>query len=83
MDLQDKITLLRGLLGTVFGAISYFTVTLSVVLSLIVPLIGYAVSVVLVKVLGGEKKWDLYLRGVYVYFLTWLLIVIVAYNLSL
>ena len=83
MDFQDKITLMRGLLGVVAGFVSFLLIPLSEALTLAMSLIGYAVSVVVTRLMGGKSKWDLYLRGAYVYFLAWLLIVILAYNLSL
>ena len=83
MDVEDKITLMRGSLGAVMGFVSFLTLSLSEVVSLAIPLVGYAVSVAVSKAIGGRSKWDLYLKGTYVYFLAWLLIVILAYNLSL
>ena len=65
------------------GVVSFFTLSFSEVVSIAMSLVGYAISVALSKAIGGRSKWDLYLKGTYVYFLAWLLIVILAYNLSL
>jgi hypothetical protein len=83
VDVQDKVTVARGVLGIVLGLVSYALIPFSIVVAMSLSLVGYAVSVFVSKALGAQTKWDLYLRATHVYFATWLLIVIVAYNLSL
>jgi hypothetical protein len=81
VDLQDKITVMRGVLGCIVGVLSVLTLSLSIPLAFALPIVGYGVSAVVARLLGAQSKWDLYLRATYVYFAAWLLILIVIYNL--
>ncbi|MCQ4384713.1 MAG: hypothetical protein NO115_01840 [Sulfolobales archaeon] len=81
MDLQDKITVMRGVLGCVVGVLSVLTLSLSIPLAFALPIVGYGTSAVIARLLGAQSKWDLYLRATYVYFAAWLLILLVVYNL--
>lgn len=81
MDLQDKITVMRGVLGCIVGVLSVLTLSLSIPLAFVLPIVGYGASAVIARLLGAQSKWDLYLRATYVYFAAWLLILLVIYNL--
>ncbi len=80
MDVEDKILLLRGILGAAVGVISVFAG--SIALAGVVALIGYALSVLLVRsALKERKTWLLLGKGTLTYVVAWFLILVLVYNI--
>ncbi|BCU70396.1 hypothetical protein [Stygiolobus caldivivus] len=82
MEKEDKILVLRAVIGVLSGIISFILVK-DEIGSLIVPLMAYAFSIGIVYGLiknVGLTKWDLLGRGVSILFASWLLIFVILYN---
>ncbi|MEJ2770212.1 MULTISPECIES: hypothetical protein [unclassified Stygiolobus] len=82
MEKEDKILVLRGIMGVVSGALSFILLN-NEVIALLIPLITYALSVGIVYgIIRGFNltKWDLLGRGVSILLASWLLIFVILYN---
>ncbi|EWG07361.1 MAG: hypothetical protein ASUL_05196 [Candidatus Aramenus sulfurataquae] len=80
MDIEDKILLLRGVLGVIAGAISSFVG--SIVSAGVVAIIGYVLSVLVVYAMFKlGKKWLLFGKGTLTYVVAWFLILVLVYNI--
>ncbi|MDT7872531.1 MAG: hypothetical protein RRB18_02845 [Sulfolobaceae archaeon] len=82
MEKEDKILVLRGIMGVVSGVFSFILLN-NEVIALLIPLITYALSVGIVYgIIRGFNltKWDLLGRGVSILLASWLLIFVILYN---
>ncbi|EZQ03814.1 hypothetical protein CM19_08805 [Candidatus Acidianus copahuensis] len=80
MNREDKILLLRGIIGLIAGLISIFVNTF--ILALLYLIIGYIISIVVVAILfHPDKKWNLLGKGVLTLIIAWFLILLVIYNI--
>jgi uncharacterized membrane protein YdjX (TVP38/TMEM64 family) len=82
VEKEDKILVLRGIMGVVSGALSFILLN-NEVIALLIPLITYALSVGIVYgIIRGFNltKWDLLGRGVSILLASWLLIFVILYN---
>ncbi|MFP3170808.1 MAG: hypothetical protein RXR07_11385 [Sulfolobaceae archaeon] len=82
MEKEDKILVLRGIMGVVSGVLSFILLN-NEVIALLIPLITYALSVGIVYgIIRGFNltKWDLLGRGVSILLASWLLIFVILYN---
>ncbi|MFP3197369.1 MAG: hypothetical protein RXQ78_02870 [Sulfolobaceae archaeon] len=82
MEKEDKILVLRGIMGVVSGVLSFILLN-NEVIALLIPLITYALSVGIVygTIRGFNlTKWDLLGRGVSILLASWLLIFVILYN---
>lgn len=79
MDGEDKLLLVRGVVGLITGAISAFLPSIYYALFLLV--LGYAVTIPLAsRFLPGGKARTRYLKGLLTLVVAWLLILVVLYN---
>jgi uncharacterized membrane protein YdjX (TVP38/TMEM64 family) len=82
VEKEDKILVLRGIMGVVSGVFSFILLN-NEVIALLIPLITYALSVGIVYgIIRGFNltKWDLLGRGVSILLASWLLIFVILYN---
>jgi len=82
VEKEDKILVLRGIMGVVSGVLSFILLN-NEVIALLIPLITYALSVGIVYgIIRGFNltKWDLLGRGVSILLASWLLIFVILYN---
>lgn len=82
VEKEDKILVLRGIMGVMSGVLSFILLN-NEVIALLIPLITYALSVGIVYgIIRGFNltKWDLLGRGVSILLASWLLIFVILYN---
>ncbi|AAY80164.1 hypothetical protein [Sulfolobus acidocaldarius] len=82
MEKEDKIVIVRGIIGICAGIISFFLIQ-NILASLITPIASYLLSILIVNILFrnvSKSKWDLFGRGVAILFSAWLLIFLALYN---
>jgi hypothetical protein len=80
VDGEDKLLLVRGIVGLVVGAISAFLPSLYYALLLLA--IGYISTIPLAGYIAPEgKRRTRYLKGTLTLVVAWLLILVVLYNL--
>jgi hypothetical protein len=76
---EDKILLMRGIIGLIIGSFSPFLGSFFV--SGIAILVGYAVSIILIIILFKPgKKWLIFGKGTLTLFVAWFLILVTLYN---
>ncbi|BDC19103.1 hypothetical protein [Acidianus sp. HS-5] len=79
MDIEDKILLLRGILGLIAGVFSVFAG--SFIYALIAVIIAYIVSIPVVTFYFKIKKnWLVFGKGGLTLAIAWFLILVTVYN---
>ncbi|MEM1626183.1 MAG: hypothetical protein QXV69_02705 [Sulfolobaceae archaeon] len=81
MNTEDKILIARSILGFIGGIISGVLSLFNINISLFIIIIIYSLSIFISKIFGASSKYDLYLRGTLVFFISWFLILLVIYNI--
>lgn len=81
MQKEDKIVVLRGILGTIAGVFSYIFLR-NEIIAFIIPLVAYLASIIFLLIYKFDNfgKWDLLGRGVLILFSAWFLIFLILYN---
>ncbi|BFH73254.1 hypothetical protein SJAV_11980 [Sulfurisphaera javensis] len=82
MQKEDKIVVIRGIVGVIAGIISFILVS-NEIIAFIVPLIAYVVSILIFQLYKFDQfgKWDMFGRGVLILFSAWFLIFLILYNI--
>ena len=79
MDVEDKILLLRGILGSIAGVFSVFAG--SFIYALLAVIIAYIASIPIVTFLFKIKKnWLVFGKGSLTLAIAWFLILVSVYN---
>ncbi|WP_338599824.1 hypothetical protein V6M85_10735 [Sulfolobus tengchongensis] len=82
MEVEDKILIMRGIIGVISGSISIlFNSSISILMLL---LSFYLFSAMLSLFLFKQKKmWNIFGKGTAIYVATWFLSLIIIYNFTL
>ncbi|BAB65189.1 MULTISPECIES: hypothetical protein [Sulfurisphaera] len=81
MQKEDKIVIIRGIIGVIAGVLSFLFLN-NEIIAFLMPLIAYIVSIFLFFIYKFDHfgKWDIYGRGVLILFSAWILIFLILYN---
>jgi hypothetical protein len=80
MNLEDKIQLTRGIIGIISGIISGILSLYGIYYSATIVILSYILSILIVIRMGASNKYDIYIRGSLVLYLSWFLILVLIYN---
>ncbi|MDT7901019.1 MAG: hypothetical protein RRE78_03820 [Acidianus sp.] len=79
MDIEDKILLVRGILGSIAGVISAFSS--SFIYAAITVLVSYIISIpIVVFYLKTKRNWLVFGKGSLTLAIAWFLILVSVYN---
>ncbi|QIW23066.1 hypothetical protein EWF20_02090 [Sulfolobus sp. S-194] len=81
MQKEDKIVVIRGIIGVIAGVLSFLFLN-NEIIAFLMPLIAYIISIFLFLIYKFDQfgKWDIYGRGVLILFSAWILIFLILYN---
>jgi len=80
VDQEDKILLMRGIIGLIIGSFSPFLG--SFFISGIAILTGYIISIILIILMfKPSRKWLIFGKGTLTLFVAWFLILVTVYNI--